>query len=65
VIVNGTVMIDGGEHFGALPGRLLTQHRTLPYPVATSQLGQTLQVAFGDASCEVRSNPKADLMPMP
>ena len=23
VIVNGTIVIDGGEHAGALPGRLL------------------------------------------
>ncbi len=27
VIVNGTVVIDGGEHTGALPGRLPTSRR--------------------------------------
>lgn len=29
------------------------------------RLGQTLQVAFGDASGQVRSDPKADLIPAP
>ena len=29
VIVNGTVVIDGGEHTGALPGRLLRRRGTV------------------------------------
>ena len=29
VIVNGTIVIDGGEHTGALPGRLLRRRGTV------------------------------------
>jgi len=29
VIVNGTVVIDGGEHTGVLPGRLLRRRGTV------------------------------------
>jgi hypothetical protein len=30
-----------------------------------SAVGQTLQIAFGDAAGQVRNNPKADLILMP
>ena len=29
VLVNGVTVIDGGEHTGALPGRLLRRHGTV------------------------------------
>jgi len=29
-----------------------------------SELGQTLQAAFGDATDQIRNGPKADLIPM-
>jgi hypothetical protein len=34
-------------------------------PCCMSAVGQTLQTAFGDASGEVWSRPKADLIPKP
>jgi len=35
VVVNGTVVIDGGDHTGALPGRVLRFPRRAPWPRPT------------------------------